>query len=65
MLGRKLREFIEHQLVSDVPDEMGACIECNVARCSSHEYDSCPYRLARLGSPKAVPAAEPDLGARS
>ncbi len=43
----KLNRFVHKFIVSEVPDEMAACLDCNVAQCPDGRYDSCPNRLAQ------------------
>jgi hypothetical protein len=40
--------FIKKQIVTDVPDETDACLDCGVADCFASQYDTCFYRLTCL-----------------
>ncbi len=52
----KIRGFIIRHVVADVPDEIAACMECNVAECVEGKFRNCPNRLARLAALKAAQA---------
>ena len=63
MIGKRIWKFVRQQIVSDVPAEMGACLECNTVTCARDKYDTCPYRLARI--PTAKGGATADSEART
>lgn len=43
----KLRALWSRHVVSEVPDEQSACLECGIVRCEADRYDACPFRLQR------------------
>jgi hypothetical protein len=53
MLQRFLA-FLKRQIVTDVPDEIAACMECGVSQCVESKFRDCPNRLARVASLKAM-----------
>src|SRR5689334_11901105 len=45
MLSEVWRALARKYIVYDVPDEMAACFDCNVAQCTNDRYETCCYRL--------------------
>jgi hypothetical protein len=46
--------FLTRQIVTDVPDEIAACMECGVDQCVEAKFRNCPNRLARVAALKAM-----------
>ena len=44
------RALARKYIVYDIPDEMAACFDCSVVRCSNEQYESCPNRLAEAAA---------------
>jgi hypothetical protein len=42
------------QIITDVPDEVAACQECNITQCVEGKFRKCPNRLARVAALKAL-----------
>ena len=57
MLSEAWRALVRKYIVYDIPDEMAACFDCNVARCSDERYESCPNRLAEAAALRSVHTA--------
>jgi hypothetical protein len=49
MLGR-IWSFLSKQVVTDVPDELSACMECGVTQCPDDRFRTCPRRLAQAAA---------------
>jgi hypothetical protein len=62
MPGGFWRTVIRRHLVDEAPDEMAACLECNVTDCDQGRYASCPIRLAYLAEAKRYAAAHLPAG---
>ena len=61
MLREIWRSFVRKHIVDDVPDEMAACFDCDVARCPDDKYETCPNRLAQateLGTKRTAMSTE-------
>jgi hypothetical protein len=54
----KLRAFFVRQIITDMPDEIAACEECNVSQCVEGKFRKCPIRLARVAGLRALRAQE-------
>jgi hypothetical protein len=52
------RTLVRKYIVYDVPDEMAACIDCRVVRCSNDNYETCANRLAHAAALRAARTAE-------
>jgi hypothetical protein len=52
----KLKAFFTRHIVADVPDEIAACMECDVTECVEGKFRNCPNRLARVAALKALRA---------
>lgn len=57
MLSEVWRSMVRRHIAYDVPDDMGACFNCNTAWCPDDKYETCPSRLAQAAALRA--AAEP------
>jgi len=57
MLGW-LRTFFNTQIVTSVPDEMSACLDCGAIHCANDKFRGCPYRLSRAASLRAARMGE-------
>ena len=53
-MWEKLQNVIRQHIVSDVPIEMEACLECGAVQCLDGKYQTCQYRLAREAALKAA-----------
>jgi hypothetical protein len=53
MLKRFLA-FLTRQIVTEVPDELAACMECGISQCVEGKFRKCPNRLARVAALKAM-----------
>ncbi|MDR3533742.1 MAG: hypothetical protein P4L90_24670 [Rhodopila sp.] len=42
-----LRTIVRRHIVSEVPDELSACLDCGAVQCLETEFRTCPTRLAR------------------
>jgi len=66
MLTETFRALVKKYAVYDIPDEMGACLDCDVVACPDAKYSTCPRRLASLAKmrppdPAVADAAGPAL----
>jgi len=50
----RLRAFLTRQIVTEVPDEIAACMECGAIQCVEGKFRNCPNRLARVAALKAM-----------
>jgi hypothetical protein len=50
----KLWAFFTRHIVEDVPDEIAACMECDVSQCVDDKFRNCPNRLATAARLKAM-----------
>jgi hypothetical protein len=50
MLSKFWGYLTRKYIVCDVPDEMAACLDCNVVQCSHGEYETCPDRLTQAAA---------------
>ncbi len=46
--------FLTRQIVTEVPDELAACMECGISECVGRKFRKCPNRLARVAALKAM-----------
>jgi hypothetical protein len=46
--------FLTKQIVTEVPDEIAACMECGAIQCVEGKFRKCPNRLARVAALKAM-----------
>jgi hypothetical protein len=46
--------FLTRQIVTDVPDEIAACMECGAIQCVEGKFRNCPNRLERVAALKAM-----------
>jgi hypothetical protein len=53
MLARLWR-VLSRNIVTDVRDEISACLDCGVVQCVEKEFRTCPNRLARAAALKAL-----------
>jgi hypothetical protein len=53
MLSEVWRALARRYIVYDIPDEMAACFDCDVVRCTSDKYENCPNRLAEATALRA------------
>ncbi|HBK09460.1 MAG TPA: hypothetical protein DDZ81_26960 [Acetobacteraceae bacterium] len=51
---RKLWAWASSQIVTDVPAEISACLDCGQVQCLDSQFRNCPNRLARSASLKAM-----------
>jgi hypothetical protein len=51
---RKLWAWASTQVVTDVPAEISACLDCGKVQCVEAEFRNCPNRLARAAALKAM-----------
>jgi len=42
--------LVRNWIVTDVPNEMDACLDCNAMQCTDDQYASCPHRLAHAAA---------------
>jgi hypothetical protein len=42
--------FVSRHVVADEPVDTWACTECEACTCSEEQFQTCPRRLAALGS---------------
>jgi len=56
MFSETWRTLVRKYIVYDVPEEMAACFDCHVARCSNERFEICPTRLAALAGMRAADA---------
>jgi hypothetical protein len=52
MFGR-LWSYIKKQVIADVPNEIAACLDCDVPDCPGAKLMSCRVRLARAAALEA------------
>ena len=57
MLAR-LWSFLNRQIVTEVPAELSACLDCGRVQCDTGTFDVCPTRLARQAALQAQADAE-------
>ncbi|MFL5284842.1 MAG: hypothetical protein ACJ8AW_28690 [Rhodopila sp.] len=60
MFGR-LRAFIEKHILTEVPSELSACLDCGIEQCLNKDWETCPNRLSRA---KALTALDQAAAAR-
>ena len=58
MLSEVWRALARKYIVYDVPDEMAACFDCNVAQCTNDRYETCCYRLTYAAALRAARTSE-------
>jgi hypothetical protein len=51
---KRFLAYLTRHIVTDVPDEISACIECSVTQCVEGKFRNCPNRLARFAALKAM-----------
>ncbi len=51
---KRFLAFLTRQIVTDVPDELAACMECGISQCVDRKFRRCPNRLARVAALKAM-----------
>jgi hypothetical protein len=51
---RKFWAWASTQLVTDVPSDIAACLDCGKVQCVEAEFRDCPNRLARAAALKAM-----------
>jgi hypothetical protein len=63
MLTETWRTLVRKYIVYDVPDEMAACFDCDVAFCPDEKYRTCAYRLACGAATRAPRTERPEIEA--
>jgi hypothetical protein len=53
-----LRTFFNTHIITTVPDELSACMDCGAVQCSNDKFQGCPYRLSRAASLRAARSGE-------
>lgn len=51
---KRLWAWASSQVVTDVPAEISACLDCGKVQCVESEFRYCPNRLARSAALKAM-----------
>jgi hypothetical protein len=51
---QRLLAFLTRHIVTEVPDEIAACIDCGAIQCVEGKFRNCPNRLARVAALKAM-----------
>jgi hypothetical protein len=51
---KRLWAWATQHVVSDVPAEISACLDCGKIQCVDSEFRNCPTRLARAAALKAM-----------
>ncbi len=54
MLHEVWKALVRKHIACDVPDEMAACIDCSAVQCLCDKYETCPNRLMREATLKAM-----------
>ncbi len=57
----KFLAYLTRQIVTDVPDEIAACMECGETQCVEGKFRHCPNRLARAATLQAMQAQASDV----
>ncbi len=52
--------FVRHHIVSEVPTEMEACLDCDASQCTEERYRGCHNRLERFEALRMADAADRD-----
>jgi hypothetical protein len=58
---KRFMAFLTRHIVTDVPDEIAACMECGVTQCVEGKFRNCPNRLARAAALKAMHHRQADV----
>jgi hypothetical protein len=53
--------FLTRHIVTEVPDEIAACMECGAVQCVEGKFRHCPNRLARAAALKAMRDQQADV----
>jgi hypothetical protein len=62
MRGEIWKTLVREYTVYDVPDDMAACIDCDVVRCPDGKYETCPVvslNSSNVCSESASPSSGP------
>jgi hypothetical protein len=51
---KRLWAWATQHVVTDVPAEISACLDCDKIQCLESEFRDCPIRLARAAALKAM-----------
>ena len=52
---KKLWAWACTHIVTDVPAEIAACLDCGKVQCVDSQFRNCPNRLARMAAIKGLP----------
>jgi hypothetical protein len=58
MMIHRLWSFFSRHIVTDVPDEISACMECDATQCRDDRFRTCPNRLAQAAALRALRAGD-------
>jgi hypothetical protein len=47
---QRLRAYLTRHIVTEVPNEIAACMECGAVQCVEGKFRNCPNRLARVAA---------------
>jgi hypothetical protein len=62
MMFRRQLEKLKRHIVTDVPVDLQACIDCDAIQCLNETYVACPRRLERVKDLTEAAGGEADHG---
>ncbi len=49
-MSDRIRTFVSRHIVTEVPSELSACLDCGLEQCTTQQWKTCPARLARAAA---------------